>query len=539
MNYFARLKLFVFTPVVLLILILMSSAILQSYWSDLVYKEQVVALLQKDLGTLDMHHDGMQGLVYQALYLVATKEYQTLPDLQQEASKKVQILGNLSTEIQHNLQSIDVTDLGERKAFSEVASYAQVGQSLIEQLAVNRRVDQDTLKRFDEAFNRLEEQLDTLRNKIEKQVIDGTAEQIDSLKDVQLFLGIIAILLTVPVAIMSALALKNVRDTLGSSPEIINNIVKAIESGDLTINASGKPGSIRHTLGVMSKGLGSLIHDIAHNAEQQSKGMNSLRENLAGLADGMNNVQENTNEQAVSMGQFLSATTEVTQNTVHAQNEAKESEQQVQVSADESFKTAELIRSMAKHLNTTVNSINELNEKSQRINSILDVIASISDQTNLLALNAAIEAARAGDAGRGFSVVADEVRTLASKTSEATNTIRLVIEELNTGTAQAVEQMTTSEKISQEVVTSSNQLSEILNLILKQVKQLSIINEQIATSSTEQAIVTEQVNGNIGSVAEIAGSMSNQSRQDLEKCGELDELTKQMTALTSKFKLTA
>jgi len=166
--------------------------------------------------------------------------------------------------------------------------------------------------------------------------------------------------------------------------------------------------------------------------------------------------------------------------------------------------TTSSITRLSGQIDSTVSVVSELENASSGIENILGVITGIAEQTNLLALNAAIEAARAGESGRGFAVVADEVRTLAQRTQEATTEIKGMIEQLQTGTVSAVEEMKQSKEIADSTVSQASETNEALSAIRDAIKTILDLNVQITQSAQEQVVVVEEVNRNAVNVKDIS-----------------------------------
>ena len=228
------------------------------------------------------------------------------------------------------------------------------------------------------------------------------------------------------------------------------------------------------------------------------------------------------NEVATNTNQVAEATLAVTAEVLNAQ-------ECVDVSLAE-------VSALVKEIDGASKSMDSLSEQSQKINNVLTVIGAIAEQTNLLALNAAIEAARAGEQGRGFAVVADEVRNLASRTQASTLEINEMLNELHRLVEQSVNAMELSQERSVRSVDSSRAISDSLSSVTSSITSINDMSTQIATAATEQSSVTEEINRNVYSIQEIVNSLT-QSSKEAEKVAH-DVLTEggRLDQLVSQFK---
>ncbi|HIE2372271.1 methyl-accepting chemotaxis protein [Pseudomonas aeruginosa] len=200
--------------------------------------------------------------------------------------------------------------------------------------------------------------------------------------------------------------------------------------------------------------------------------------------------------------------------------------------------TATAIEHLSNEMSASMEEIRDLTSRSDQISSVLDVIRAIAEQTNLLALNAAIEAARAGDAGRGFSVVADEVRSLARRTQSSVQEVRLVIEGLQQRTKDVVSSMHSSHS---KVQGSAVQVAFAVNALQRIGDSVSIItnmNLQIASAAEEQSIVVEEINRNVAAIRDVTESLSMQAQESAKISNTLNGLANHQQALMDQFVVT-
>lgn len=229
------------------------------------------------------------------------------------------------------------------------------------------------------------------------------------------------------------------------------------------------------------------------------------------------------NEVATNTNQVADATRAVSDNVIHAQE-----------CVDNSLSD---ISALMEEINIAATNINSLNDQSQKINNVLSVIGGIAEQTNLLALNAAIEAARAGEQGRGFAVVADEVRNLASRTQTSTLEINDMLTELHRLVELAVYSMAQSQERSSRSVESSRSISESLGSVTNGVRSINDMSIQIATATTEQSSVTEEINRNLYAIQDVVNSLTQSSNEAKDMSMNITNEGGKLEKLVNQFKV--
>lgn len=240
---------------------------------------------------------------------------------------------------------------------------------------------------------------------------------------------------------------------------------------------------------------------------------------------------------ATAINEVSYAVQEVAKNAEHAADEVRRAEQQArqsQTSIDGSLQQIDRLSSTIEH---AVGVIQSLASESTQIGSVLEVIRTITEQTNLLALNAAIEAARAGEQGRGFAVVADEVRLLAQRTQQSTAEIQGMIERLQGNSAAAVEVITASSEASRLTVEQARQAGESLQLITEALRNLSELNTSIASATLEQAHVVEDINQNVTQAAALAQDNALAAGRSHQASPQLGEMAGQLSRALGQFRV--
>ncbi|WP_420800889.1 methyl-accepting chemotaxis protein [Pseudomonas cavernicola] len=243
-------------------------------------------------------------------------------------------------------------------------------------------------------------------------------------------------------------------------------------------------------------------------------------------------------DQVATAFQEMSATAQdVAHNAAQAAEAARSADEASREGLGVIDKTTSAIELLASEMNVAMQEVEGLANSSQQIGSVLEVIRSIAEQTNLLALNAAIEAARAGEAGRGFAVVADEVRNLAKRTQDSVEEIRQVIEGLQNGTREVVSTMGSSHRQAQSSVSQVELAVTALRRISDAVGVITDMNLQIASAAEEQSSVAEEINRNVASIRDVTESISVQADESAQVSQSLNRLANHQQSLMDQFRV--
>lgn len=254
-------------------------------------------------------------------------------------------------------------------------------------------------------------------------------------------------------------------------------------------------------------------------------------------ASDINRQQQETDQVATAMNQMASTAQQIAHNAISAAEAARRADDEASGAQAVVKESMQAINSLANEVAQAAQVIGQLEQESTSIGAVLDVIKGIAEQTNLLALNAAIEAARAGEQGRGFAVVADEVRSLASRTQQSTRDINEMISRLQAGTHSAVAVMTEGQKRAQLAVTQSAQAQGALDAITGAVTRISDMNEQIAGAAKAQSGVVESLNHSVMSIRDIGRTTSLGAQQIAANMSQLSTLTGNLQAELMRFKV--
>ncbi len=252
---------------------------------------------------------------------------------------------------------------------------------------------------------------------------------------------------------------------------------------------------------------------------------------------GMEQQYRQVDQVATASNEMSATAQDVARSAAQAAQAAREADQATREGLAVIEHTTRSIDSLAAEMANAMAEVEGLAHNSERIGSVLEVIRSIAEQTNLLALNAAIEAARAGEAGRGFAVVADEVRNLARRTQESVEETRQVIETLQSGTREVVDAMDNSHRQAQGGVEQVGQAVSALQRIGQAVTVITDMNLQIASAAEEQSAVAEEINNNVATIRDVTESLSGQANESARVSQSLNSLANQQQALMDQFRV--
>jgi methyl-accepting chemotaxis protein len=281
--------------------------------------------------------------------------------------------------------------------------------------------------------------------------------------------------------------------------------------------------SVVNDVSTTSKNVRQAAIKVSQDAEQSRLDAESQRDIATQVATAISQMGSTISEIAENAAHAADSTSEATTQAKHAQIVVKDS--------------TENIYQMAQKMELVSTTIASLADKSNAIGSVLDVIRGISEQTNLLALNAAIEAARAGEQGRGFAVVADEVRNLAKRTSEATDEINKMINLLQTESKRAVEGIRESKETAEIGVTDAQQTTEALDEIVAKIQHISDLNIQVATATEEQAVVVGEINTHVHAISDSTENSAQISTRIASSSESLTAMAMNLDSLVERFKM--
>jgi len=318
-------------------------------------------------------------------------------------------------------------------------------------------------------------------------------------------------------------------------------VAEAVASGDLTrdflIEGNDEPARLLAALKAMQASLRNTIQGISDSSNQLASRAEELNTVTEDSTRGLHQQNHEIEQAATAVNEMTAAVDEVARNAVATSEASHESDKTAQHGRGQVIKTVESIGLLAADVTTTASQVEQLAGQVRDISKVLDVIRSIAEQTNLLALNAAIEAARAGEAGRGFAVVADEVRALAHRTQQSTQEIEQMIGDVHQGTDKAVQAMQASNERARSTLDVARTAGEALEDITKAISQISERNLVIASASEEQAQVAREVDRNLINIRDLSLQSSAGANQTSAASQELSQLAIRLNEMVARFRI--
>ncbi|MCD5974875.1 methyl-accepting chemotaxis protein [Pseudomonas sp. CDFA 550] len=360
------------------------------------------------------------------------------------------------------------------------------------------------------------------------------AEQYSSAFTLVVSLLIITTILTI---LFAWLLTRSITQPIASALEAAETIAEGNLTRPIKADGTDEAGRLLAAMQKMQEKLRDTLTRISGSATQLASAAEELNavtdESARGLAEQNNEIEQ----AATAVNQMTSAVEEVARNAVSTSEASKNATASAGDGRDLVQETVNAIERMSGDVQSTATLIGNLAEESRDIGKVLDVIRGLADQTNLLALNAAIEAARAGEAGRGFAVVADEVRALAHRTQQSTSEIERMIGSIQGGTEQAVSSMRNSTERAESTLSIAKGAGLALDTINTAVVEINERNLVIASAAEEQAQVAREVDRNLVNIRDLSAQSSEGATQTSAASSELTRLAVDLNGMVSRFSL--
>ncbi|CAM3198822.1 methyl-accepting chemotaxis protein [Pseudomonas gessardii] len=322
---------------------------------------------------------------------------------------------------------------------------------------------------------------------------------------------------------------------LAQSVRVAQGVASGDLTGEITVSGKDEPARLQQALKRMQENLRETIQRISQSSSQLASASEELSSVTEDATRGLHQQSQEIEQAATAVNQMTAAVEEVASNAVATSQASRESDRIAQQGREQVHQTVLSIESLADDVTANASQVEDLAQKVYGISKVLDVIRSIAEQTNLLALNAAIEAARAGEAGRGFAVVADEVRALAHRTQQSTEEIEQMIGGIQQGTDQAVNSMQQSNSRARATLGIAKSAGTALEAIASAFTLINERNLVIASASEQQAAVAREVDRNLMNIRELAMQTSAGANQTSAASHELSRLAVDLNTMVARF----
>ena len=482
------------------------------------------SLLQSDSVTQFNSVVDLSKLIQQARFQVRGYTYSGKVEAEQPAldaidnalKKITELQGSLQEQYQANLQQASVSLQAYRAAVSQFRD-SQVATAV--------------------ALKTMSAQGDVLLNRSDKLTISQTAVRDTDAAQAK-YLLLLATVLALIFGLVAAWAItRQIVIPLNQTLKVAERVASGDLSHDLTSTRQDELGQLQHAMQSMTVGLRELIGGISDGVTQIASAAEQLSSVTEQTSAGVNNQKIETDQVATAMNEMAATVQEVARNAEEASEAAVAADQQAREGDKVVGEAIAQIERLATEVGNSTEAMGHLKRESDKIGSVLDVIKSVAQQTNLLALNAAIEAARAGEAGRGFAVVADEVRSLAQRTQKSTEEIEELIVGLQAGTQQVATIMDNSRGLTDSSVELTRRAGSALANITRTVSTIQAMNSQIATAAEQQSAVAEEINRSVLNVRDVSEQTSSASEETAASSAELARLGIYLQTLVGRFRI--
>lgn len=413
------------------------------------------------------------------------------------------------------------------KAQADMLSLSRDGKVEEMRTLINTRI-KDGTDQMGEQLNKLI----AMNGAAAKQANDVAGQSYNSAITGIVVVSVAAALLTV---LLAWLLTRSIVTPLRKAVQVAETIAGGNLSGMIEDDGKDEPARLLGALSTMQTNLRQTIRHIAGSATQLASAAEELSAVTEEASRGLQQQNDEIDQAATAVNEMTAAVEEVARNAVSTSEASRQSNQAAREGRDRVVQTVDAIQTMTHDVQSTAVMIEGLATQGRDIGKVLDVIRAIAEQTNLLALNAAIEAARAGEAGRGFAVVADEVRALAHRTAQSTQEIEKMVAGIQNGTGEAVQSMQQSNQRTQDTL----EMARAAGVALEQITQsISLINERnlvIASASEEQAQVSREVDRNLVNIRDLASQSTSGANQTSAASHELSRLAVDLNAMVAKF----
>lgn len=446
--------------------------------------------------------------------------------------------------VQHeiDLLSADVRDVKIEQGLSKVkAEHAHLLPLYKKAMGVFVNSDYD-YKAGDSAVKGIDQKTTKMLEAVSGQLgtsVGGIIERSERHAIESVKITVISLIISVVAAFLIFLIM--VRKIIVVPAQAVAQDLSLMASGDftneITAVSADELGQVADSASILRDDIGNIVNQINQSVFKLSTSAEEMAHNTEQSSQAMNQQRMETDQVATAMNEMTATVHEVAQNAQLAADSARQANGEVNTGQGVVNESISAISKLVQQVERAADVIHALENDSVQIGSVLDVIRGIAEQTNLLALNAAIEAARAGEQGRGFAVVADEVRVLAQRTQTSTEEIQSMIEKLQSGAQQAVEAMNQSRSQADVTRDTAARAGEVLTSITSSVTNINDMNTLIASSAEEQNSVAEEINRSIVSISQGAEVASDGATHMAETSEDLRNVAEELKHVISRLRV--
>ncbi|MHC6226848.1 methyl-accepting chemotaxis protein [Pseudomonas sp. X10] len=462
-----------------------------------------------------------------------------------ERERTIARIKDISEDISQHINAYDATieTAEDRKLFEDFMSaysnYYGTQEKVLAAVAAGQRDEEFRL-----ANGPLSEYSDSMMAALSKLIqfnadnATGAAVLSSKAFNTAFFMIVVALLaILLFMVVMAIILTRSIVGPLADAVVVANRVASGDLTQDVRVIGRDEPALLMTALQKMQESLRVTIRQIAGSSDQLASASEELHAVTEDTNRGLNQQSVEIDQAATAVNQMTAAVEEVASNAVNTADASKEADQSTQQGRAKVNQALESIQLLVQEVSTTSQEVRQLAGNINEISQVLDVIHSIADQTNLLALNAAIEAARAGEAGRGFAVVADEVRALAYRTQQSTTEIEKMIASIQSGTDRAVGAMHDSQGRANSTLDVARAADEALEIITESITSINQKNLVIASASEEQAQVAREVDRNLVNIRDLSMQTAAGANQTSAASQELSRLAVELNGMVSKFRV--
>ena len=491
------------------------------------------ATVLRQQGDADMMHDAIRGDVLLGLIAQTPEEFATvLEDMRAHSA-------NFRESFAANVQMVREPDIAAILADTEpdIDSYIEEADRIIALAQDNLDDAKAEMPSFYQAFSALEEGMEALSDILQRHAEAASAESDHDIAAARSSLFLLIVGAAILLGALGMLIARSITLPIGKVIAQAQQFAQGDFRGRLDPIGGGEFEQLRSALNTMGNDLADLITRVATSAGEVASAATEIAASSEEMAAGMERQQRQTGQVSAAVEEMAASVTEVASKAAGASEKAAGAGEQAATGGEVVARTVDGMRAISEQVNESAAAMGELGKRGEQIGEIISVINDIADQTNLLALNAAIEAARAGEHGRGFAVVADEVRKLAERTTKATEEVAESIRAIQTETTRAVERMQSGQEQVDEGVALAESAGEALGRIVDESQSLAGMIQSIAAAAGEQSAASGEVSRNVEAINAVTNESTEGVRQAAQAAAQLSAKSEQLQELVSRFRL--